>query len=139
MSNHPTDLASRAAVANGAIADDKAKKGFVTGLSILGAIGTSACCVIPFALFTLGVSGAWIANLTALAPYKPLFVAGTLAFLALGFHLVYRRPKAAVCAEGSYCARPASNRLAKVSLWTAAVLVLAAVTFSYWLPLFVEA
>ena len=139
MRNHATELASGAAAPNRAVADDKAKKGLIAGLSILGAIGASACCIIPFALFALGISGAWIGNLTALAPYKPLFVAGTLASLGLGFYLTYRRPKAAVCAEGSYCARPASNRIAKIGLWTAAVLVLLAMTFSYWFPLFVEA
>ncbi|MGH6891814.1 MAG: mercuric transporter MerT family protein [Terriglobales bacterium] len=106
--------------------------------SVLAAIGAMSCCVIPFALFTLGISGAWIGNLTALAPYKPIFVGVTLAFLALGFYLVYRRPKVTACAEGSYCARPSSNRIAKIGLWTATVLVLSAMTFSYWFPLFIE-
>jgi mercuric ion transport protein len=139
MSNHATGLASAAAVPNRAAGDDKAKKGLIAGLSVLAAIGSMSCCVIPFALFALGVSGAWIGNLTALAPYKPLFVAGTLAFLGLGFYVVYRRPKAAACADGSYCARPASNQIAKIGLWTATVMVLLAMTFSYWFPLFVEA
>jgi mercuric ion transport protein len=61
-----------------------------------------------------------------------------LAFLALGFYLVYRRPKAAACAEGSYCARPASHRIVKLGLWSATLMVLLAMTFSYWLPLFIE-
>jgi mercuric ion transport protein len=113
-------------------------KGLIAAGGLLGAVAASACCVIPFALFTLGISGAWIANLTALAPYKPVFVAATLAVLALGFYLVYRKPKLAICADRSYCARPASNRIAKIGLWTATVLVLLAMTFSYWLPLFVE-
>ena len=138
MSNHAVELASDAAAANRAVAGDKVKKGLIAGLSVLGAIGASACCVVPFALFALGVSGAWIVNLTMLAPYKPFFVAGTLALLALGFYLVYRRPKAVDCADGSYCARPASNRIAKLGLWTAVTLVLLAMTFSYWFPLFVE-
>ena len=46
-------------------------------------------------LVLLGVSGAWIGNLTALAPYKPYFVAGTLVFLGLGFWHVYFRPRPA--------------------------------------------
>ena len=48
---------------------------------ILGAIAASSCCVIPLILFSLGIGGAWIGNLTALAPYKPLFVAGTAGAL----------------------------------------------------------
>ena len=132
MSDHATGLGSDVPTADRAVANDKVKKRLIAGLSVLGAIGASACCVIPFTLFTLGVSGAWIGNLTALAPYKPLFVVGTLALLALGFYLVYRRPRAAVCDDGSYCARPASNRIAKIGLWMATVLVLAATTFSLW-------
>jgi mercuric ion transport protein len=138
MSNPATDLGSGATAANRVVTSGGAKKGLIAGLSVLGAIGASACCVIPFALFTLGVSGAWIGNLTALAPYKPLFVFGTLALLAAGFYLVYRRPKAAVCADASYCARPVSSRIAKIGLWTATVLVLVAITFSFWFPLFVQ-
>jgi mercuric ion transport protein len=138
MGNHATELTSGAAIPKRAAVGDETKEGLMAGLSVLGAIGASACCIIPFALFTLGISGAWIGNLTALAPYKPFFVAVTLAFLGLGFYLVYRRPQATACADGSYCARPAANQIAKFGLWTAVVLVLLAMTFSYWLPLFVE-
>ena len=137
MANHATELASGAAAANRAAAQDTTKKGLIAGLSVLGAIGASACCIVPFALFMLGVSGAWIGNLTALAPYKPLFVVGTLALLALGFYLVYRRPRTVACVDESYCARPAPDRIAKIGLWTATVLVLMAMTFSFWFP-FIE-
>jgi mercuric ion transport protein len=105
------------------------------GASILGAIAASSCCVVPFVLFSLGVSGAWIGRLTALAPYQPYFVALTMAFLAVGFVLVYRRP-AAPCADGSsYCAQPSSRRIAKTGLWTAAVLVAIALVFPSIVPL----
>lgn len=118
--------------------DTATRKTLVSLVSILGGIASMACCVIPFALFILGVSGAWIGNLTALAPYKPLFIAGTLASLGVGFFMVYRKPRLA-CADGSRCAQPSSDRTAKIGLWTAAVLVILAITFSYWFPLLVEA
>lgn len=101
---------------------------------LLAALGASSCCILPLVLLSLGASGAWIGNLTALAPYQPYFVAAALAFLAFGFWRVYRRP-AAVCAEGSACATPRSTRLTKIGLWATAVLVLAAVTFPYTAPL----
>jgi mercuric ion transport protein len=94
---------------------------------ILAALGAASCCVVPFLLFTLGVSGAWIGNLTALEPYQPLFATIAVTCLGYGFYLVYRKPKA--CAEDSYCASPRSNRLAKIGLWTATILVLIAVGF----------
>ncbi len=102
---------------------------------IIAALGAASCCVVPFALFTLGISGAWISNLTALEPYQPVFVAMTAGFLGYGFYLVYLKPKAA-CAEGSYCARPSSTRLAKLGLWTASVLVVVALGFPKLAPLF---
>lgn len=101
--------------------------------SVFGAIGASACCVVPLALFSLGVGGAWIGNLTALAPYQWFFVTLTLAFLAGGFYLVYRRPKAD-CADGEDCARPLPRRLVKVALWSSTVLVAAAIAFPYVAP-----
>ena len=67
---------------------------------ILGAIAASSCCIAPLVLFSLGISGAWIGNLTALAPYQPYFIAATLACLGYGYWLVYRRKKIA-CAEGA--------------------------------------
>ena len=102
---------------------------------ILGGLAVGSCCVVPFVLVTVGVSGAWIGNLTALTPYKPIFVAFTVAVLAVGFFMVYRRPKVA-CADGSYCASPASDRIAKIGLWVATVLVVIALGFPKLAPLF---
>ncbi|HKX08384.1 MAG TPA: mercuric transporter MerT family protein [Stellaceae bacterium] len=102
---------------------------------ILAALGAASCCVVPFALFMLGVSGAWISNLTALEPYQPIFAAVTFGFLAGGFFLVYRKPKVA-CAEGTYCAKPDSGRVAKIGLWTATAVVVIALGFPKLAPLF---
>jgi mercuric ion transport protein len=131
----PLDQALTGDKALRAEGDDKAaRKVFVTVGSITAALAASSCCVIPLVLFTLGVSGAWISHLTALAPYQPLFVVLTLAFLAWGFWMVYRKPKIA-CAEG-YCARPISDRIAKTGLWVATVLIALALSFPYVAPLF---
>jgi mercuric ion transport protein len=96
---------------------------------ILAALGAMSCCVIPFALFLIGVSGAWIGNLTALEPYQPIFAAASFVFIGYGAWRVYRKPKLA-CADG-YCAAPQSDRIAKIGLWTAGALVVLAVTFPY--------
>lgn len=103
---------------------------------ILGALAASSCCILPLVLFSLGISGAWIANFTALAPFKPYFAAGTLALLGYGYYLVYVKPKQA-CADGS-CARPLPNRLVKSSLWIATVLVVVALAFDYIAPLLLK-
>lgn len=101
---------------------------------ILGALAASSCCILPLVLFSLGISGAWISNFTALAPYKPYFAAGTIALLGYGYYLVYVRPKQA-CADGS-CARPLPNSVVKSSLWIATVLVIIALAFDFVAPFF---
>jgi len=60
---------------------------------VFGALAVSSCCVIPLALFGLGISGAWIGQLTALAPYQPIFVVITLGFLGYGYWIVYQNRK----------------------------------------------
>lgn len=100
---------------------------------LLGALAASSCCVLPLVLFSVGISGAWIGNLTALAPYQPIFIAITLGLLAIGFYLVYRKPKVA-CADGEVCARPLSARIVKAALWNATFLVALAAAFPYLAP-----
>jgi mercuric ion transport protein len=112
-----------------AVQDDAAigrTQKFVAAGGILGAIAASSCCIAPLVLFSLGISGAWIGNLTALAPYQPYFIAATLACLGYGYWLVYRRQNIA-CAEGEVCARPLPNQLVKTGLVLATVLVAGAI------------
>ncbi len=90
---------------------------------VLGALAASSCCIVPLALFGLGVSGAWIGNLTRLAPYQPYFIAATAACLGGGYWLLYRSRKVA-CADGEVCARPVPNRVVKIGLILATVLVI---------------
>lgn len=118
--------------------DERSQKMIFTGGSALGALAMSSCCIVPLALFSLGVTGAWIGNLTALYPYKMYFLVPTAAFLAGGFYKVYRKPKASACNEGSHCATPMSDRINKVVLWSASVLVLAALAFPYLAPLLLD-
>jgi mercuric ion transport protein len=47
----------------------------------LAATLASTCCLGPLVLITLGFSGAWIANLTALEPYRPIFLGAALVAL----------------------------------------------------------
>jgi mercuric ion transport protein len=111
-------------------ADTGRKAGLVAVGGVLGALAASSCCIVPLVLFTLGISGAWIGNLTALTPYQPIFIGVTLAFLAAGYCLVYRKP-AVVCREGEACALPLPRRGVKLALWIATALVAAAIAFPY--------
>lgn len=101
---------------------------------LLGALAASSCCILPLVLFTLGLSGAWIGNLTQLAPYQPYFIAATLVLLGTSYWLVYRSSKPA-CAEGGACARPLPHTVIKFALIVATVLIVAALGFDVLAPL----
>ena len=114
--------------------DRPARKSWLAAGGVLGAFLASACCVGPLVLLTVGISGAWIGNLTALEPYKPIFAVIALGFVGAGFRQVYFR-KPTVSETGSYCARPASARITKTALWAYLILVVAALTIDWWAPL----
>jgi mercuric ion transport protein len=120
-----------------AVAPSTGRAGLAAAGGILGALAASSCCIAPLVLFTLGISGVWIGNLTALEPYQPIFFAATAGFLGVGYWLVYRQPKVA-CADGT-CARPLPRRGVKAALWAATALVLAAVAFNFLAPLLLRA
>jgi mercuric ion transport protein len=100
---------------------------------MLGAFASMSCCIVSLVLFSLGLGGAWIGTLTALAPYQPIFVAISLGFLGTGFWLVYLRPKRA-CMAGEACARHLPGRIVRTSLWLATAMVVAALAFPYLAP-----
>lgn len=112
---------------------DRRKANWLAAGGIFGAIAASSCCILPLALFGLGVGGAWMGNLTALSAYQPFFIGATVLCLSVGFWLVYFKP--ATCAEGDACARPLPNRAVKVGLWSATVLVVLALAWPVVVPL----
>jgi mercuric ion transport protein len=101
---------------------------------LLGAVAASSCCILPLVLFGLGISGAWIGNLTQLAPNQPYFITATLGFLGAGYWMVYRAPKRA-CTHSDVCALPLPNRLVKSALVLATILVAAALGVDLLAPL----
>ena len=109
------------------------KSRWIAAGGILGALAASTCCIVPLILFSLGISGAWIGNLTALEPYKPIFIVVTLGFLGYGYWLVYRLPKA--CIDGDACAKPLPNRLVKSALWVSTALILIALFWNWIAPI----
>ena len=102
---------------------------------LVGAILASSCCVLPLIFVLVGVSGAWIGNLTALEPYKNWFAAIALLNIGYGFWRVYFQPSAA-CADGSVCATGQPRNATKVALWLGLLLVIVALTTDWWAPLF---
>jgi mercuric ion transport protein len=109
------------------------RAGYVLALaSLAGALAASSCCMLPLALLSAGVSGAWIGQLTGLAPYQPYIIAATVGFLALGYRRVYR---SATCADGEACTNGLPTRLVTTGLLLATALMIAALGFEFLAPL----
>jgi len=102
----------------------------------IAAIGASLCCIGPLVLLALGIGGAWISYLTALEPYRPLFIGITLLFLGLAFLKLYLVPQQ--CAPGDACAVAATRRNQRAIFWVVAVLLVALLTFPYYGLVFFE-
>jgi mercuric ion transport protein len=114
---------------------DGYSKATLTG-GLLAGLLASACCVGPLVLVMVGVSGAWISNLTLLEPYRWIFMGVALVFMAHAWRRIYRAPAAAHCEPGTVCALPQTNRVYRVMFWVVSALVLLAFAFPYFAPLF---
>jgi len=101
---------------------------------VLAAIGASLCCVVPLVLLALGIGGAWIANLTALEPYRPVFIGLTVLFVALAYRRLY--VTAPGCAPGEACAVPATLDRQRNVFWVVVALLAALLAFPWLAPLF---
>ncbi|MFQ6105242.1 MAG: mercuric transporter MerT family protein [Candidatus Glassbacteria bacterium] len=112
------------------------KEGHNWGLigAMSAAVFASLCCLGPLVLLVLGISGAWIGNLTALEPYRPIFMVVTLGFLGVAFYKVYETPKEKACEPGSYCASPHAGKRNKVILWIATILIAGLLSIPSILP-----
>lgn len=103
---------------------------------VAAGIAGSLCCLGPLVLVSIGVSGAWIANLTLLEPYKWIFVLAALGFMGYAWKKIYRAPPAAECEPGTLCASPQTNRSYRTLFWIASILVALMLIAPYFAPLF---
>ena len=100
--------------------------GGAVGLSAL-ALAFGACCVAPWAVTLLGVSGAVL--LARLAFVQPYVVAATLLLLGTGFWLAYRRPRAQAACD------IAQQRRLRWLVWGASIVVIA-IDIASFIPTF---
>ena len=104
--------------------------------SVLAAIVGSLCCVAPLVLLTLGISGAWISQLTAIEPYRPIFIGVMLVFVGLAFRQLYIVP--ARCAPGETCANQGLQRRQRQIFWVVVVGLAALIAFPWYAPLLIS-
>jgi mercuric ion transport protein len=65
-----------------------ASLGLIAALAML--VGAT-CCVLPLFLASLGLAGAWIANLGIFVVYRPYITGAAFGLIALGWALALRR------------------------------------------------
>lgn len=93
--------------------------------SVLAAGIASACCIGPVAFVLLG-AGAFGASLSALEPYRPVWLGLTAVLLGGAFYVAYRPT------SGCDTCSLASRTRHRLAVWIAAALVAAFVTFPYY-------
>ncbi len=103
---------------------------------LLAGLSASACCLGPVVFLALGISGSWIGNLTALEPYRPVFIGLTLLFLGLAFRRLYLAPRE--CADKAPCATADTLSRQRRIFWIVTGVVGLMVAFPWYGPLFIK-
>lgn len=96
----------------------------------VAAVGASICCVGPLVLLMLGIGGAWISNLTALEPIRPILIGVVLVFLGLAFRRLYLVPQ--TCEPGHDCANPVTRRNQRIVFWMVTAVLAALIAFPWY-------
>lgn len=100
----------------------------------LAAIGASICCVVPLMLVLLGISGAWVANLTALDPYRLWFTAATSLSLTAAYWSLYG--PASCCRTDGACVDERILARRRRLLWIATAVIALLLLFPYYVTWF---
>ncbi len=111
---------------------------WATAGGVFAALGVcAACCLLPFALVSIGVAGAWVGALDAFAPYKWILVIVSAALLGYGFYAVYWRPQRK-CAAGTACKVCGTGGMVRLALWAGTLLAVGGIAFLYLEPLLTD-
>ena len=104
--------------------------------ALLAAVGASACCVVPLVLVLLDISGAWIANVTALDRWRPWFIAATVLCLGIAFWTLYG--PSSRCRTDGACVDPTALHRRRAWLWTVSTVIVALLLFPYIAHWFIQ-
>ncbi len=99
------------------------------GIGAVGAVLASTCCLGPLLLAAFGASGAWIAELGVLEPYRPLLLGVALIAIAIAWRRIYRPVRS--CGQGEVRAAPPARTAYKAIFWAVSALALIALAVPY--------
>ena len=93
----------------------------------LAALGATACCLGPLLLVTLGIGGVWVSGLSALEPFRPIFIGVATLYFGVAFHRLYIVPRR--CTPGDTCAVPVALVRQKIAFWILLIIAAAMLLF----------
>lgn len=98
----------------------------------ISALGASTCCVLPLVLISVGVGGAWVAQLRELERFYYVFVALAFGAFSYAFYRLYLKP--VPCAPEGACVNPAVRRRQRIAFWSTLVAAKALVLSPFYVP-----
>lgn len=98
----------------------------------ISALGASTCCVLPLVLVSIGVGGAWVAQLRELERFYYVFVAIAIGAFGYAFYRLYLRP--VPCAPDTACAALPVRRRQRIAFWIALIIAKLLVLFPFYGP-----
>jgi mercuric ion transport protein len=99
---------------------DGTQKASLVGGLVAGFLA-SICCIGPVVFAIIGVSG--ISFIQKFEEYRSVFIGLAALLLGVAFYFTYRKKPAEECEPESFCANPKSDRINKIVLWVATVLI----------------
>jgi len=100
----------------------------------ISALGASTCCVLPLVLVSIGVGGAWVAQLRELERFYYVFVAIAICAFGYAFYRLYVRP--VPCAPDTACAALTVRRKQRIAFWATLVAAKALMLSPFYVPYF---
>ena len=87
----------------------------------VAAIGASVCYVGPLLLLALSIGDSWVGSLTAMEPYRPMYIRLSLLFFGMALRKLYQMPQ--VCAPSSLCANPRKIKWQRLTFWIVSIAI----------------
>ena len=111
--------------------DTKTKGALFAGL--LAGLTASACCAGPLILLTLGVSGSWISNLSALEPFRPAFIILAVLLLVFAYRKIFTQSSS--CDADAVCATNQGKKSQKLIFWITTAIIALSIAFPWYGPI----
>jgi mercuric ion transport protein len=92
------------------------------GAAGIAALLASSCCLVPLALVSAGLSGAWLSNLRVLQPYSPIFIGIAIMALVLAGRSLFR--SATACRVDGRALPGGQRSVHKMVFWVIAALTM---------------